>query len=101
MPRLHHSHEPNYYSFQCPGCEESHMISLGAGSTNAWGWNGSIERPTITPSILINVGGSNPTAPICHSFVTDGRIRFLADCTHKLAGQEVEIPEWSEDRTDA
>ena len=31
---------------------------------------------------------------VCHSFVTDGRIQFLGDCTHKLAGQTVNIPEW-------
>ena len=29
----------------------------------------------------------------CHSFVTDGRIQFLADCTHPLAGQTVDLPE--------
>ena len=31
---------------------------------------------------------------ICHSFVTDGRIQFLGDCTHKLAGQTVDLPDW-------
>jgi hypothetical protein len=31
---------------------------------------------------------------VCHSFVTDGRIQFLNDCTHPLAGQTVDIPEW-------
>ena len=31
---------------------------------------------------------------VCHSFVTDGRIQFLADCTHALAGQTVDLPEW-------
>jgi hypothetical protein len=29
----------------------------------------------------------------CHSFVTNGKIQFLADCTHKLAGQTVELPD--------
>jgi hypothetical protein len=31
---------------------------------------------------------------ICHSFVTAGHIQFLSDCTHEMAGQTVEIPEW-------
>lgn len=26
---------------------------------------------------------------VCHSFVTDGKIRFLSDCTHDLADQTV------------
>ena len=28
----------------------------------------------------------------CHSFVTDGRIQFLSDSTHVLAGQTVDLP---------
>ena len=28
---------------------------------------------------------------VCHSFVTDGKIQFLGDCTHELAGQTVEL----------
>lgn len=30
---------------------------------------------------------------VCHSFVTAGRIEFLPDCTHALAGQTVDLPE--------
>jgi hypothetical protein len=33
---------------------------------------------------------------ICHSFITDGRIQFLGDCTHRLAGQTVPIPDWED-----
>jgi hypothetical protein len=33
------------------------------------------------------------TERVCHSFVTDGKIQFLGDCTHALAGQTVELPE--------
>jgi hypothetical protein len=31
---------------------------------------------------------------VCHSFVTDGKIQFLSDCTHALAGQTVALPDW-------
>ena len=24
---------------------------------------------------------------VCHSFVNDGQVQFLDDCTHELAGQ--------------
>lgn len=36
----------------------------------------------------------NPVPYTCHSFVTDGRIQFLGDCTHSLAGQTVDLPDW-------
>ncbi len=90
-------------SFRCPGCDDFHQISVGT-----WTFNGDLERPTFTPSVL--VGGvqwgnddgfykPNHAVPaggriVCHSFVTDGRIQFLGDCTHHLAGQTVDLPEW-------
>jgi hypothetical protein len=81
-----------HIGFHCPGCNTAHVVPVEG--SHAWQWNGSLETPTLQPSILYNVGGLNPTVPICHSFVTDGRIQFLADCTHALAGQTVDIPEW-------
>lgn len=30
---------------------------------------------------------------VCHSFIRDGRIEFLSDCTHALAGQTVDLPD--------
>jgi hypothetical protein len=79
--------------FHCPGCEGGHGIPVTGN--RAWAWNGSLEKPTIQPSILVNVAGRNPTQPVCHSLVKDGNITFLSDVTsHTLAGQTVEIPDW-------
>ena len=81
-----------------------------------WGFNGDLERPTLTPSILWRTGhyaGAMPLGEcpickraqerehetfcvVCHSFVRDGRIQFLPDCTHALAGQTVDLPEIEE-----
>ena len=63
------------------------------------GYNGDAEKPTFTPSVLVTYNGSDAGkdgAPpsVCHSFVTDGRIQFLADCTHALAGQTVGLPDF-------
>ena len=55
-----------------------------------------MDSPTFTPSIFVNRGEVNPTAPACHSFVTDGKIQFLGDCSHSMAGTTVEIPDWDE-----
>lgn len=86
----------NRIYFECPGCGVPHGIAVGEGSGPRWGWNGDAVKPTFTPSILstYTFGPDNKTET-CHSFVTDGRIQFLADCTHELVGQTVDIPDWA------
>lgn len=76
-----------YLSFHCPGCGVIHTIS-----TPRWGYNDNDARPTITPSIKVTGGGE--VNYCCHSFISNGFIQFLADCTHELAGQTVELLEW-------
>ncbi|MFZ3182555.1 MAG: DUF6527 family protein [Pseudomonas sp.] len=81
--------------FECPGCDMPHRIQHGAGDGPRWVWNGNAEKPTFTPSILVRYPwGPEQAEQVCHSFVTDGRIQFLSDCTHALAGQTVELPDW-------
>lgn len=31
---------------------------------------------------------------VCHSFVRDGKIEFLGDCTHEFAGKTVDLEAW-------
>jgi hypothetical protein len=69
--------------FECPGCGYGHPFD-----TTRWTWNGSMEKPTFHPSLLI----MSP-AKRCHSFVRDGNIQFLNDCAHALAGKTIELPE--------
>lgn len=94
-----HSAEGGRLMFWCPGCDGAHQVGVGHGDGPRWGYNGDPEAPTFTPSILVTYNGRDagidgaPPA-ICHSFVTDGRIQFLGDCTHALAGQTVDIPDW-------
>ena len=68
----------------------------GPGAGPRWGWNGDAEKPTFTPSVLVRYNWSDGER-VCHSFVTDGQIQFLGDCTHALAGQTVDIPAWEEE----
>lgn len=85
--------------FRCPGCASTHYIQHGAEDGPNWSWNGNLEKPTFTPSVLVTYPGKDagqdgaPPA-VCHSFVTDGRIQYLGDCTHVLAGQTVDLPPW-------
>lgn len=77
--------------FHCPACRIHH--SAVVDGTRGWRWNEDPEKPTITPSLLVTgeIGGE---PVLCHSFVTEGWIRFLPDCLHALAGKTVELPEW-------
>ena len=105
--------------FMCPGCNEIHMVTVSAPSDRpkpCWGYNGNPDAPTFTPSVLVRTGHFANGGSVgncycdysqrfpdrepmpwkcacCHSFVTDGRIQFLGDCTHSLAGQTVDLPD--------
>jgi hypothetical protein len=99
--------------FWCPGCGHAHGI--GIKPPNGWTFNGNPDSPTFTPSVLVQSHTWTPpvhsenladwkrkpwdqekVGTICHSFVTDGQIQFLGDCTHALAGQTVPLPNWAD-----
>ncbi len=97
--------------FWCPGCDGAHQVRVGDGSGPRWGFNGDYDRPTFTPSVLVR--GTQPMTDdehrrimagerveprpfVCHSFVRDGQIQFLGDCTHALAGQTVALRDFDE-----
>ena len=88
------------YWFICPGCKEAHAID------DSWQFNGDFAKPTFSPSFLTwndpdpraAEGSKFRTGWRCHSFIKDGQMQFLGDCTHALAGQTVPIPPWSDDR---
>lgn len=107
--------------FWCPGCDEVHGVAIGQEGKPGWTWNGSTDKPTFGPSIAVSCGhfvpGFDPTkqgcwctfnaeciakgeepsgfkCSMCHSYVADGQIQFLGDCTHHLRGQTVPLPEW-------
>lgn len=96
-----------------PGMERS-----DTSGRHIWQFNGNLDLPTFNPSLLWKSGHycNNPPAPgncwcdfkerfpehgemkipqcdICHSFVRDGRIQFLSDCTHALANRTADLPE--------
>lgn len=74
--------------FMCPGCDEMHQVTIG--TQGKWGWNNSLDSPTIEGSVLV----SSPDEHLrCHSFIFNGEIMFLADCTHQLANKTVPLPE--------
>lgn len=85
--------ERKLFVFHCPGCDYAHPFHVGYTERPTWSWNGSMDRPTFSPSLLVFKDQPDRR---CHSHVADGKIQFLSDCWHKLAGQTVEIPDWEE-----
>lgn len=76
----------------CPACECGHIFDA------RWAFNGDQEKPTFTPSMLVHGWPDDPNRlpgyrvqRRCHSYVTNGRIQFLADCEHAMVGQTVDL----------
>lgn len=70
----------------CPGCGHAHAFSPLVHN-----WNEDRDRPTVTPSLR----QSNPqNHHNCHSYITDGQIKFEMDCWHELKGKAVDLPEF-------
>lgn len=99
-------HSQADFLFWCPGCKCAHGVwtTKRNGVGAVWSFNGNMEKPTFNPSLLIRftrditsaeytrlLAGEKLNIPktVCHSFVRDGQIQFLGDCTHALAGKTV------------
>ena len=99
MAKLVHP-EINGYGFPCPGCKSYHVITTQKPQGNpVWTFNGNIASPTFSPSLLCRTGPMGPFSKhpgmvyVCHSFIKDGKIQFLGDCTHDLKNQTVPLRE--------
>ena len=82
------------YFFRCPGCDDLHQVVVDKSEPQpVWEFNGDLEKPTFSPSILCFRMEGKKRITTCHSFVENGKIRYLTDSLHHLAGQTVELPE--------
>ncbi len=66
------------YAVYCPGCGRAHLYGDG------WDFNGNLHAPTFRPALEVT---STDESFRCLSYVTDGKIRFLEESTHGLAGE--------------
>jgi len=71
-----------------------------------WIFNSNYYNPTFSPSINETFGKEgqsyedfkkDPNPRRNHVFIRNGKIEYLSDCTHELAGQVVDIPELTYD----
>lgn len=103
-------------SYWCPGCDMAHVLTVDRPEGQAgpcWDWNGDPDMPSFSPSVLVRYEhwvppvtsenlaewkrkpwAQHKVTDVCHAFVTDGRIQFLGDCTHALAGRTVPLPDF-------
>jgi len=88
--------EQGVYGFavMCPGCGHHHVFNtVDRPNRPKWEFNGNVNSPTFHPSMLTWVPRGDVKTQVCHSFVRDGNIEFLGDCTaHSLRGT-VPLPE--------
>lgn len=63
--------------------------------TGCWSWNGDTEKPTLKPLIRTTTRDGDEKT-VCHTWINDGKAQFLADCTHELAGQTMDLREVSD-----
>ena len=88
----------------CPACGELHEFAVDRPFRNGarWSMSGPTDTPTFSPSMNIRIGpypASSKKAgriEVCHYFLEAGRIQYLNDCTHELAGHTVDLPDLSD-----
>ena len=82
------------YTIHCPACKHAHLLD------SRWTFNNNLDKPTFRPSLLC-VGDEQMRKETegryghrCHSFITDGNIQYLNDCTHEMKGKTVKLEEF-------
>lgn len=93
MPKLKETGESPDYLFYCPGCKCDHGLwtSNKNGNNVIWKFNGDLNKPTVTPSLLIKHGKNI----VCHLFIKEGMLKYLHDCSHELAGETIEMEDYT------
>ena len=111
-----------FMTFWCPGCDAPHQVVVEGPGAWGWNgdvhrptftpsvlvwWDEpanladpeALKRDIEAARALREAGATGDAAKVpmsakrCHSFVADGVIDFLSDCTHALRGKHP-IPDW-------
>lgn len=63
-----HGLNPHSFHFQCP-CGCGSVGGVKVAGEGAWQWNGSRDKPTVRPSVLLH---GEDGSPHWHGWLTDG-----------------------------
>lgn len=86
---------PGYFIIPvCPGCGSIHYLNVNSPDDKPkWDFFGSLEEPSFYPSLLSYTPNDIYR---CHSFITQGKMRFLDDCSHTNKNALLDMPEIDE-----
>tara|TARA_R110000796_G_scaffold194491_1_gene310884 strand:- start:50 stop:358 length:309 start_codon:yes stop_codon:yes gene_type:complete len=59
--------------------------------TNAWTWNGDLEKPTIRPSVRTAYPTESGEMTEIHYWLNDGICDCLSDCKDSNSGKKIEL----------
>lgn len=76
----------------CPGCKKAHVLRKSEYEFDAL--TETVKPACIHPIILDANAGSRRQEYHCVYVITNGKIYYGRECTHALAGREVDLPEW-------
>ena len=93
MPKIKvHPNDPTMYMFWDVALDRPNAFYV-RDQHPSWSWNEDYECPTVSPSIRLIHNGNQ----VDHLFIRDGKIQYLNDCTHELAGKTVDMVDFPED----
>lgn len=75
-----------FYIYYDPGLGMAQAVLAGK-----WRFNDDLVRPSFDPSIVTSWTERDGTQVRSHCFISRGKIIYLEDCTHALAGKTVEL----------
>ena len=85
----------------CPACGDQHLFytQVKTKSGALWSFDNNFEQPTFTPSMVITypaVKWNDKEFPErrCHYILRHGKIVYLGDSTHHLAGRTIDLPDF-------
>ncbi len=84
----------DYLSFTPDGMFLTQIPVITKGSRdaeNAWTWNGSLDTPTVRPSVRTQYANEKGEIVIIHYWLTNGICQCLDDCTDGNKGEYIPL----------
>jgi len=93
--RLERKAEVDYLIFKLKGMRVQTVIPVITKGNrdifNAWTWNGSLEAPTVRPSVKTQYVNEKRESVVIHYWLNDGICKCLGDCTDGNANKNIEL----------
>ena len=82
------STRPSRRTFYCPACDTSHSFNV-----EGWTLIDTAKGPTVSPSLkitgYITTRAGESEEVHCHLFIREGKLVYLPDYKHDMAGETV------------